>query len=169
MQAQNNNEVQNSNIDSASGAILGRIFPGIGDRIRHIRGSFTQSEFGQRVGVSQAAIARYEAGRVPKGRTLLRIAEIGQTSIDWILTGQESIAEGRKTYPSTEKRRTCFRARTPETVEVMKELDRHPLLVNRLSQLLKTGKLGRKLLEEVTTWDRKRIVAFFTCCKTIGN
>jgi transcriptional regulator with XRE-family HTH domain len=51
----------------------------------------TQTEFAKSIGVKkQNYISRYERGRVPNPELLLRIAEFGKVSVDWLLTGKVS-------------------------------------------------------------------------------
>lgn len=40
--------------------------------------------------VSQPAISKYLRDRTPPAETLLRLAELGQTTIEWILLGRKS-------------------------------------------------------------------------------
>jgi len=62
----------------------------VGERIRWIRQQLdlTQSEFSKRLGVIQASVARYEAGRVPRAPVLEKIARIGGVTISWLLHGE---------------------------------------------------------------------------------
>jgi len=63
----------------------------VGQRIREIRGGMTQTEFAKLIGVKkQNYISRYERGRVPNPELLLRIADYGKVSVDWLLTGKSS-------------------------------------------------------------------------------
>jgi len=63
----------------------------IGDRIRRIRGSRNQQEFADLLGVSRSVISNYEAGRrLPNGETVNKIAEIGQKTPAWVLTGGDN-------------------------------------------------------------------------------
>ena len=61
----------------------------IGGRIREIRRGLgiNQTLFGGIFGVSQEAVSAWEKGAYPDAMILLGIASRGQTSIDWILTG----------------------------------------------------------------------------------
>jgi transcriptional regulator with XRE-family HTH domain len=61
----------------------------VGQRIKKVRGSYTQTHFAKAVGVrKQNYISRYEHGRIPSPELLVRIAEFGKTSVDWLLTGR---------------------------------------------------------------------------------
>lgn len=61
----------------------------VGQRIRRIRGKLTQTDFAKVLGVyKQNYISRYERGRVPSPDLLIRIAEYGKVSLDWLLTGK---------------------------------------------------------------------------------
>ena len=69
----------------------------ISERIKLIRGSLSQSDFGAQIGVSQSAVQNYESGQIPKGDVLQRIHQNFKVSIDWLLTGEGN--------PSIEKER----------------------------------------------------------------
>ena len=61
----------------------------VGQRIRRIRGKLTQTDFAKVLGVyKQNYISRYERGRVPSPDLLIRIADYGKVSLDWLLTGK---------------------------------------------------------------------------------
>ncbi len=66
----------------------------VGERIRQIREELglTQGEFAERLGVTRASVARYEAGRVPSLNLLRHIARLGGVGVGWIL--QEVPAPG---------------------------------------------------------------------------
>jgi transcriptional regulator with XRE-family HTH domain len=49
---------------------------------------FTQRQFAGQLGISQAAVSKYLSGRVPPAEVLLKIAKMGNTSMEWILTGE---------------------------------------------------------------------------------
>ena len=65
----------------------------IGERIRSVRGRMTQEAFaialsGER-SVGRVAVANYEAGRrLPNNELLQRIAELGKTTVNWLLVGE---------------------------------------------------------------------------------
>ena len=62
----------------------------LGERIRQIRGDYSQIEFADLVRVKQPMISRYEAGHeTPSPRVLLRIAQFAGKSIEWLLTGAQ--------------------------------------------------------------------------------
>lgn len=58
-------------------------------RIRQIRSNaaLRQWELAQRLGTTQSAVHKYERGVVPEPRRLIELARIGETSVEWILTG----------------------------------------------------------------------------------
>lgn len=67
----------------------------VGERIRAVRGKRTQTEFAKALGVKkQNYISRYERGRIPSPDLLVRIAEMGRVSIDWLLTGKKGAKGG---------------------------------------------------------------------------
>lgn len=61
----------------------------VGQRIRAIRGKTTQTTFARTIGVrKQNYVSRYEHGRIPNPDLLVRIAQHGKTTVDWLLTGK---------------------------------------------------------------------------------
>lgn len=61
-------------------------------RLRDLRGTLSQEEFSKKIGVSLRAYQRYESGeRVPHPHVLSKIAELCDTTIDWILTGDLNV------------------------------------------------------------------------------
>jgi transcriptional regulator with XRE-family HTH domain len=62
---------------------------GLAQRIRQVRGQLgvTQAQFAQRLGTIQVSVARYEAGRVPRADLLVRIAKMGNVTVEWLLHG----------------------------------------------------------------------------------
>lgn len=62
----------------------------IGRRIRQIRGfDMTQEEFAKLIGTTQTMVSKYEKGlSAPPIEVILRIAEVGNTTVDWILKGE---------------------------------------------------------------------------------
>ncbi len=64
-------------------------------RIRTImrKQGLTQNEFADLLGISQPAVSQYLQGRVPPADVLLPLARLGNTSIEWLLTGDEKTAE----------------------------------------------------------------------------
>lgn len=65
---------------------------GYSDRLRELRGTLSQEEFSKKIGVSLRAYQRYESGeRVPHPHVLSKTAELYNTTVDWILTGDLNI------------------------------------------------------------------------------
>lgn len=62
----------------------------MGARIREIRSTrgLRQRELARLLGTTQSAIHKYEHGVVPEPRRLMEIARVGDTTIEWILTGR---------------------------------------------------------------------------------
>jgi transcriptional regulator with XRE-family HTH domain len=62
----------------------------IGQRIKHLRKSrsLRQWQMAQLLGATQPAVHKYENGILPEVRRLLELARIGNTSVEWILTGR---------------------------------------------------------------------------------
>src|SRR5512132_1479397 len=60
-----------------------------GERIREarLRMNLTQEQFAKRVGVQRLAVARYEAGRMPRSEVLVRIANVTGLNINDLVRG----------------------------------------------------------------------------------
>jgi len=59
------------------------------DLIRKQKG-WTQEQLANALDLSQPAISKYLKERIPPAETLLKLAQFGNTTIEWILTGQKS-------------------------------------------------------------------------------
>ena len=66
--------------------------PVIGQRIKSLRKAkgLRQWQMAQLLGATQPAVHKYENGILPEVRRLLELARIGNTSVEWILTGRHS-------------------------------------------------------------------------------
>ena len=64
----------------------------VGRRIRELRGfDATQNDFAEQIGVSQSYLSAMERGKVEIGaQILLAISGEFKTSVDWLLTGEDS-------------------------------------------------------------------------------
>jgi len=66
---------------------------GFSERLAHLikqeGGRAKKQAFARRIGVKPQQLSRYLKGQIPDAPTLLAIAEVGQVSIDWLLTGRE--------------------------------------------------------------------------------
>ena len=66
---------------------------GFSERLAHLikqEGDRAKKQaFARRIGVKPQQLSRYLKGQLPDAPTLLAIAEAGQVSIDWLLTGRE--------------------------------------------------------------------------------
>ena len=79
---------------------------GFSERLAHLikqeDGRAKKQAFAQRIGVKPQQLSRYLKGQLPDAPTLLAIAEVGQVSIDWLLTGHEVRGgEEREAAPSS--------------------------------------------------------------------
>ncbi|MGD9899946.1 MAG: helix-turn-helix domain-containing protein [Calditrichaceae bacterium] len=59
------------------------------DLIRRQKG-YNQEQLAEELGISQPAVSKYLKNRIPPPQILLEIAKMGQTTVEWILTGQKS-------------------------------------------------------------------------------
>lgn len=66
-------------------------FDGFPDRLRHIIkfGPYSQKEMAERAGISEHSITKYLNGRIPQAEILYRIALLYDTTMEWLLTGNE--------------------------------------------------------------------------------
>lgn len=62
-------------------------------RIKSIRGDLDQKEFAKAIGVGQSAVSNYEKGRIPRAAILQKIAEYGNTTVEWLLRGDQKAIE----------------------------------------------------------------------------
>jgi len=64
----------------------------VAQRIREImeKKGFTQKDLSEMLEVSQPAISLYLQGRMPPADVLYKLARLGNTSMEWLLTGVES-------------------------------------------------------------------------------
>lgn len=62
----------------------------MGMRIKQIRvqAGMRQWELARLLGTTQSAVHKYEHGVVPEPRRLLELARVGNTSVEWLLTGR---------------------------------------------------------------------------------
>ena len=106
------------------------------DFIRRQKG-LSQDELATVLRVSQPAISKYLRDRIPPAETLLRLAELGHTTIEWILLGQKSylsesgvngVKESTVSYDSDWQLAKKMAALTPKVKEailvLIAELDR---------------------------------------------
>ena len=59
------------------------------ESIRRQKG-WTQEELAAQLGISQPAVSKYLRDRIPPAAVLLRLARLGNTTVEWLLTGQKS-------------------------------------------------------------------------------
>jgi len=93
----------------------------IGKRIREIRkqAKLTQPEVGEILGVEKAAISKYEAGEAKRGvpiNLLVKIADLGNVSLDYLITGK---GPGQELQPADPVEVLIFG--NPKTVEKIKD------------------------------------------------
>lgn len=73
---------------------------GIGDRIKQIRGTQTQQEFADLIGVGRTTLIRYESGeRTPDAEFLIKLNVIYSIQPLWLLTGKGEDVAGVKLTP----------------------------------------------------------------------
>jgi transcriptional regulator with XRE-family HTH domain len=68
-------------------------FPGLPDRIKKLRDSKYQEDFGETIGVSKQMVSKYEAGlAIPSAETLRKIADYGGVTVEFLLRGENKNA-----------------------------------------------------------------------------
>ncbi|MBN2424389.1 MAG: helix-turn-helix transcriptional regulator [Calditrichaceae bacterium] len=65
------------------------------DLVRREKG-LTQEQFAAELGISQPAVSYYLKERIPPAEIMLKIANLGNTTIEWILTGQKNYLKHKK-------------------------------------------------------------------------
>ena len=113
----------------------------VSGRIRAImaQAQINQQGLADLLGMSQPAVSQYLQGRIPPPEALLSLARLGNTTIEWILTGekrdnaQQAIAEPRPGYGTT----SAFAALWEQ---LPREIQRDLLgLIRRIVDRLNTG------------------------------
>ena len=63
---------------------------GMGERIKRIRkkAGLRQWQLAEFLGTTQSAVHKYEHGVIPEPRRLVELSRLGNTTIEWILTGR---------------------------------------------------------------------------------
>ena len=122
----------------------------MGRRIRQIRltAEMRQWELARMLGTTQSAIHKYENGVVPEPRRLVEVARIGNTSVEWVLTGHHW-ENGSEDQPriTPELLETANLLREVETVER-----------GRLSEALRIMReAARAVQEEMGEEDRETV------------
>lgn len=67
------------------------------------KNGLSQEQLANALNISQPAVSKYLKNRVPPAETLLKLAQLGQTTVEWILTGYKSYAFESDQMQVTEK------------------------------------------------------------------
>lgn len=59
-----------------------------GQRLKDIFGNAVNAEIASKLGVSEAAVGTYVRGRIPDGDKLIKISNLTNCNIHWLLTGE---------------------------------------------------------------------------------
>jgi transcriptional regulator with XRE-family HTH domain len=103
----------------------------IGLRIREIRRrlDYDQARFGQQIGVKVQSVSSYEVGdSFPTIETLIKIAKLGNVSLDWLILGKimadSPTSKTETTDPAENELRLlrAYRSADAETKEVLLHL-----------------------------------------------
>jgi len=123
----------------------------LGKRIRFIRErlKFNQSELAQYLGLESAvAISKYESDqREPDKDKLIKISKLGNTSLDWLLTGEGEMGWGEKEGLLLAETADIYKVRDTELSEIIRLLKEHPQDKKLVLKLLKGKKDIKEALE----------------------
>jgi transcriptional regulator with XRE-family HTH domain len=74
----------------------------VAERIKNIveTSGLTQRELADALGISQPAVSQYLRGRMPQADVLYRLAKLGNCTMEWLLTGEQSSEEYAKVKES---------------------------------------------------------------------
>lgn len=72
-----------SNEINSVGEIITRI------NLIRIHANLNQQQLAQKLDISQPAVSKYLKDRIPPAAILLKLAQLGATSIEWLLTGKK--------------------------------------------------------------------------------
>ncbi len=112
----------------------------IGQRLRELRGIKTLSEFSEKLGAKAANISNIENERSGLSVELaIKITEVCQVSLDWLLTGEEKTSLRHKPEPG------YVTIPKDELLELYKQLcQKQEIKIHQLEKELKTVS-GRKI------------------------
>jgi transcriptional regulator with XRE-family HTH domain len=133
------------------------MLPEVAARIRAIRerAGLTQEALGAVLAdpdsgrpLTQSAVKNYETRNIPEAHVLLQIAELGRTTVDWILTGRQNAAGA--VADIFDKQIADFRhfwiEELPAAVEQTGErMDRQVRVLRKLADEFATDSKARKL------------------------
>lgn len=112
----------------------------MGRRIRQIRLSakMRQWELARLLGTTQSAIHKYENGVVPEPRRLVEVARIGNTSVEWVLTGHH--------WENGSEEQLRITPELLETANLLREVEGAER--NRLSEALRIMREAARAVQE---------------------
>ena len=123
----------------------------LGGRIRSIRGDLKQVEFSDAMAIKQAMVSRYEANKeTPSPRILLRMAQLNGTTMEWLLTGKETLcSDSKKSKPGAKAGRPLSREEIVE--QAVKYLDQislpeTPAITAMLQEIYQDRELMKKVV-----------------------
>ena len=72
------------------------------ERITQAMGTDQQNEVAKKLGVTPQSVWQWTKGKLPRRDLLVKIAEIGNTTVDWLLSGDEGANPPVKPVPDHE-------------------------------------------------------------------
>src|SRR5438874_2977101 len=134
----------------------------IADRIRSLMGTETEVAFAHRLRIAPHCVAVCLKGRVPDPRTLARISEVCQVSLDWLLRGSPD-GDIRPTPPDDKALDAATRSVPPPASLVVnhaalagvRDFVSNPLLVEiareQIQQWIRQGTKGKDAVPEIAS------------------
>src|SRR4029450_7119391 len=121
----------------------------MGKRIKEIRkkARLRQWQLAEILGTTQSAVHKYEHGVIPEPRRLVKLARLGHTTLEWILTGQhwENGSEGQeRMQPDTYKLAERLQSLGPEQ---RRTLDDALRIVTEALEVMRTAQGNHKPLD----------------------
>lgn len=101
----------------------------IGDRIRQVRGDVSQTDFGRKLGISQAIVSSIETDRTkPTWDLLTKMIQVYQVDVNWLLTGTGAAS-------SVKEEVTGYQIDT-DVARLARQLQEHPKLIPVVKSLV---------------------------------
>jgi transcriptional regulator with XRE-family HTH domain len=80
--------------DASAGEYVAIDYKALGSKIKHVRGTATQSDFAKQFGITRAEVSKIERGEVrPTAELLYNICLKHHLSLEWMLSGHEPAPE----------------------------------------------------------------------------
>ena len=123
----------------------------LGEKLRMVRGSMTQTELAEVLDIPQGYISRYEKGVVkPSIYYVYGLAKHFNVSLDWLLANKGEMYQA----PTKKKKDTM----DPDVIEVINILKTNRKLAKTIKRIV-GSKDSSKILDSVSELDEKKLKA----------